>query len=69
MVFGWVPKMKSLSIKLTFASNLNDEIIATSNIIYVGFRPNDSIQLHRQFKLRDQKQLFEKPVAFFGMLT
>ena len=55
MALGWVPRMRLMSIKLAFTVMLNDDIRENENTIYAGFRPNDSIQLHCQYGLRDQK--------------
>ncbi|CAD8208102.1 unnamed protein product [Paramecium octaurelia] len=54
MLFGWTPKMdQSKLLTLNFNTQLNDQIVleASQNnkLIYIGFRPQDSIQMHKQY--------------------
>lgn len=54
MIFGWTPKLHfNGPIKLTFTHSLVDAVVAhflpTPQLAYLGFRPSDSIRLHKQF--------------------
>ncbi|CAK61401.1 unnamed protein product (macronuclear) [Paramecium tetraurelia] len=54
MLFGWTPKLdQSKLLTLNFNTQLNDQIIleASQNkkLIYVGFRPQDNNQMHKQY--------------------
>ncbi|CAD8189181.1 unnamed protein product [Paramecium octaurelia] len=54
MLLGWAPKLDySKLLTLNFNNQLNDQIISdalhNNQLIYVGFRPQDNGQMHKQY--------------------
>lgn len=54
MIFGWAPKLNfNVPIRLSFKHRVIDDIVSfyehDADLIYLGFRPNDSIILHKQY--------------------
>ncbi|CAD8110508.1 unnamed protein product [Paramecium sonneborni] len=56
MVLGWVPLLSQEEIiNIQFCNELNDQIIEyysqndPNKIVYLGYRPNDAMQFHKQF--------------------
>lgn len=56
MAFGWMPKVNFTGpIQLSFKNHVNDQISnylleePDFKLVYLGFRPSDSLLLHREY--------------------
>ncbi|CAD8200314.1 unnamed protein product [Paramecium pentaurelia] len=79
MLLGWAPKLDySKLLTLNFNNQLNDQIMSealqNNQLVYVGFRPQDNHQMHKQYSttssypFKKSKAIQNKPqYPFLGM--